>query len=80
MKQNVPFTSTASERKILIRLTDQPQRLENCNVSVTLRGVRDSHYNACENLTWDFYVRQNQLLWQQDEVSAVKRGTEAVGF
>ncbi|MGN0089889.1 MAG: LamG-like jellyroll fold domain-containing protein [Alloprevotella sp.] len=80
VKQNVPFTFTASERKILIRLTDQPQRLENCNVSVTLRGVRDSHYNACENLTWDFYVRQNQLLWQQDEVAAVKRGTEAVGF
>ena len=80
VKQNVPFTFTASERKILIRLTDQPQRLENCNVSVTLRGVRDSHYNACENLTWDFYVRQNQLLWQQDEVSAVKRGTEDVSF
>lgn len=80
LKQNVPFTFTASERKVLIRLTDQPQRLENCNVSVTLRGVRDSHYNACENLTWDFYVRQNQLLWQQDEVSAVKRGTEDVSF
>ena len=80
VRQNVGFSFTGSERKILIKLTDSPQRLENCTVNITVRGVRDSHNNPCNNITWDVYVRQNQLIWQESEMSIVKHGAESVGF
>ena len=31
-------------------------------------------------MTWDVYVRQNQLVWKQDEVETVKHGTEKVSI
>lgn len=77
-KQNVSFDYVASERKILVNLTEQPQRIEGCTLTVTVKNVRDSHNNYSENVTWDVYVRQNQLVWKQDEIEAVKHGTEKV--
>ena len=78
--QNVDFDFTGSDRKILIRLAETPQRLENCTVTITVRGVRDAHSNKSEDITWDVYVRQNQLIWQEAEVNATKHGTENVSF
>ncbi|OYP61876.1 LamG-like jellyroll fold domain-containing protein [Prevotella sp. P3-122] len=80
VRQNVGFSFTGSDRKILIKLTDSPQRLENCTVNITVRGVRDTHNNPCNSITWDVYVRQNQLIWQESEMSIVKHGAESVGF
>ena len=74
------FSFVGSDRKILIKLTDTPQRIEDCTISVTVRDVHDSHGNPCEPITWDVYVRQNQLLWKESEVSAEKHGTETVNF
>lgn len=79
-KQNVSFEYVASERKILVNLTEQPQRIEGCTLTVTVKNVRDSHNNYSENVTWDVYVRQNQLVWKQDEVETVKHGTEKVSI
>ena len=79
-KQNVSFEYVASERKILVNLTEQPQRIEGCTLTVTVKNVRDSHNHYSENVTWDVYVRQNQLVWKQDEVETVKHGTEKVSI
>ena len=80
MKQNVAFTFTANERKIVINLTEQPQRIEGCTVRVNVRDVRDTHNNKCSDITWDVFVRQNQLIWLNDEVTVMKRGAESVEF
>lgn len=77
-KENVSFDFVGSDRKVLIKLTDSAQRLENSTLTITVKGVRDSHNNTCEAVTWDVLVKQNQLLWQQSEASAVKHGTERV--
>lgn len=77
-KENVSFDFVGSDRKILIKLTDSAQRLENSTLTITVKGVRDSHNNTCEAVTWDVLVKQNQLLWQQAEATAVKHGTERV--
>lgn len=79
-RQNVNFTFTASERKLLLKLTDDPARLENCTVHITVRNIRDSHNNACDNISWDVLVRQNQLLWSQNAVDVRKQGDEVVTF
>ena len=49
-------------------------------MNITVRGVRDTHNNPCNSITWDVYVRQNQLIWQESEMSIVKHGAESVGF
>lgn len=77
-KENVSFDFVGSDRKILIKLTDSAQRLENSTLTITVKGVRDGHNNTCEAVTWDVLVKQNQLLWQQAEATAVKHGTERV--
>lgn len=80
VRQNVNFTFTASERQLLIKLTDDPARLENCTVHLTVRNIRDAHNNACDNISWDVLVRQNQLLWSQNAVDVRKQGDEKVTF
>lgn len=79
-KENVSFDFVGSDRKVLIKLTDSAQRLENSTLTITVKGVRDSHNNTCEAVTWDVLVKQNQLLWQQSEATAVKHGTERVAI
>ena len=78
--QNVGFNFTANERKILIHLTELPQRIEGCTIHVKVREVSDAHQNKCNDISWDVFVRQNQLLWQESEVTAIKHGSESVSF
>jgi len=79
-KTNVGFTFVGSDRKILINLTDDAPLLENCTVSIKVKGVRDAHNNSCEEITWDVYVRQNQLTWADDEATVRKEGSETATF
>ena len=78
--QNVSFSYVGSERKLLINLTDEAQRIEGTTVNITLHGVRDSHNNTCEEINWNVYVRRNQLLWGEDEVSVRKEGDKETTF
>jgi len=80
VRDNLSFNFTASERQLLIQLTDYPSRLENCTVTLTVKGIRDEHGNTCENITWDLLVRQNQLLWTSSSANVRKEGAEAVTF
>lgn len=80
MKQNVSFDFVASDRKLLINLNESPELLEGCTVTVTVKSVRDQQNNSCENITWDIYIRQNQLTWSQNETSLRKEGTDPCSF
>lgn len=80
VRENVNFNFTASDRQLLIQLTDYPSRLENCTVTLTVKGIRDQHGNTCENISWDLLVRQNQLLWVESSANIRKVGAEEVTF
>ncbi len=71
-KVNVAFDFVASERKILINLNESPELLEGCTVNLTVKGVMDKQDNRGESVSWDVYVRQNQLRWSNDEISIRK--------
>lgn len=79
-KVNVPFNFVASERKILVNLTQSPEIMEGCTVNLTVKGVKDLQDNRAESISWDVYVRQNQLRWSSDETSVRKESAEEASF
>lgn len=78
--QNVAFNFVASERRLLITLDENPERLENCVVHLTAKSIRDTHDNESEPISWDVLVRQNQLVWAQSQIDVRKEGTEGATF
>lgn len=66
MLQNVPFSYTVSERKILIQPTADPRIMEGTTLTVAVKGVVDAYDNECEPVTWTAYVQQNPLVWSED--------------
>ncbi|MBQ3634959.1 MAG: hypothetical protein II951_05010 [Bacteroidales bacterium] len=78
--QNVAFDYVSSERKILINLTTEAQRIEGTTIDLTVQNIRDTHNNSCEDVNWSVYVRRNQLLWGESEVEVIKEGEKAAEF
>lgn len=62
-------TLVVSDRKIVIPLTEDLTRTENCNIKVTVNHVKDKNGNECNPITWTSYVQKNQLAWLVDAVS-----------
>jgi hypothetical protein len=78
--KNVPFTFTASERKIVLNLTDEPYRLEDVTLTITAKDILDMHNNVSAPVTWLAYVNQNTLLWDSDPVNIVMQQGEKKTF
>ncbi len=72
---NLQFSYTASDTQIFIELLDAPARLEGTTVSFTLRNVRDLNNNLMQPIVWTAFVRQNKLVWSDDEL-ALSTATE----
>lgn len=66
--ENVQFSYVASERQITISLNEQASKIENCNVNLTVKNVKDLNGNLSQPITWTVFVRQNQLQWVDSEV------------
>ena len=77
---NVEFNFVASERQITVNLTEQPYKLEGCNIYITAKNVKDIHGNAANPITWGVYVQQNNLKWQENNVTVTKAGAEEQTF
>ena len=73
--EQVPFTFTASDRQITIKLNDQqmaPARVEGCNLKVEIQNVVDEHGNYSAPVCWNIYVQRNSLLWEDNYASVTK--------
>ena len=79
-KENIAFSFTASERKILINLNTEEQRIEGCNVEITVNDVQDIAGNRSQPVTWTALVNRNQLSWERNEISLTKESDEALAF
>jgi hypothetical protein len=77
---NVQFDFVASERQIKVNLTEQPYKLEGCNIYITAKSVKDIHGNSANPITWGVYVQQNNLKWQESELAVEKAGSEEMTF
>ncbi len=77
---NVEFSFVASERQITVNLTEQPYKLEGCNIYITAKNVKDIHGNSANPITWGVYVQQNNLKWQENSMDVTKAGAEEKTF
>ena len=77
---NVEFSFVASERQITVNLTEQPYKLEGCNIYITAKNVKDIHGNSANPITWGVYVQQNNLKWQENSKDVTKAGAEEKSF
>ena len=77
---NVGFDFVASERQIKVNLTEQPYKMEGCNIYITAKYVKDAYGNSSEPITWSVYVQQNNLRWQENNLSVTKTGAEEQTF
>lgn len=73
-QSDVEFNFVASERQITVQLTEQPYKLEGCNIYITARDVKDIHGNAAQPITWTVYVQKNTLKWQEKSLDITKEG------
>lgn len=77
---NVPFTVTASERKIVLNLTEEAYRLEDVTLSITAKDILDMHNNVSAPVSWLAFVNQNTLLWDSEPVNIVMQQGENKTF
>jgi hypothetical protein len=65
--KNVPFTYTASERKIVLNITEQEYRVEGVTLTITAKDVMDMNNNVSNTMQWIAYVNRNALKWNSEE-------------
>ena len=70
---NVAFSFTASERKIVIDLDEAPATIDGCTLNFTVKDVRSVNGNPSLPATWSAFIHRNELAWQDDDLSIVKK-------
>lgn len=78
--ENVQFNYVASERQVTINLTEQPYKIENCTINLTLKNVKDINGNSAQPITWSVFVKQNQLKWAENSVSVESVNGKSANF
>lgn len=71
-EENVKYSFVASERKIVINLTEENARTENCTLTFQIKDASDMHNNQASPIIWSAYVNQNRLKWDEKEISIAK--------
>ena len=74
--KDVSFTVTASERKIVLNITEDPYRIEGVTLKISANKILDTQLNPSSAYTWIAYVNQNALKWDtRDVLLAMEQGT-----
>ena len=75
-EENVNFTFTASDNKIVIDFDEAPARIEGTTLNFTVRDVHDQNGNLSEPVTWSAFVSLNPLAWKENSVSSTSKVTD----
>jgi hypothetical protein len=78
--QNVQFSFVASERQIKVNLEELPVKMEGCTIDITVKEVMDKNGNIALPVTWSANVQQNNLYWNDNEISVEKNSAESSSF
>ena len=74
---NVAFAFTASDTKIVIDVKESPANIDGCTLNFTVRDVRDVNGNKSQPATWSAFIHRNELAWQDEDLTVVKREDES---
>lgn len=77
MQTDVAFAFTSSDTKIVIDIKEAPARLEGCMLYFTVRNVRSVNGNKSQPATWSAFIHRNELAWQDEDLTVVKREDES---
>ena len=75
-EENVSFTFTASDNKIVIDIDEAPAKIEGTTLNFTVRDVHDQNGNLSEPVTWSAFVSLNPLAWKESSVSSTSKVTD----
>lgn len=77
---NLDFTFVSDERNIVIKLNNSPAEIEGCTVNFVVKDVADYNGNVSSPIRWSAYVKQNQLLWTENEVTVEQQVGQTSSF
>lgn len=79
-EENVDFTFTASDNKIVIELNEDEAAIDGTTLNFTVREVRDENGNYSEPIRWSAFVNRRQLSWSDNVVTLTKKLGESLAF
>lgn len=79
-EENVDFTFTASDNKIVIELNEDETAIDGSTLNFTVREVRDENGNYSEPIRWSAFVNRRQLSWSDNVVTLTKKLGESLAF
>lgn len=79
-EENVDFTFTASDNKIVIELNEDEAAIDESTLNFTVREVRDENGNYSEPIRWSAFVNRRQLSWSDNVVTLTKKLGESLAF
>lgn len=79
-EENVDFTFTASDNKIVIELNEDEAAIDGSTLNFTVREVRDENGNYSEPIRWSVFVNRRQLSWSDNVVTLTKKLGESLAF
>ena len=69
---NVGFYFTASDNKIVLSITEKPDRIEGCTLNFKVKEVYDDNGNICDPICWQSLVSRNPLSWRTESNTAAQ--------
>ena len=79
-EENVDFTFTASDNKIVIELNEDEAAIDGSTLNFTVREVRDENGNYSEPIRWSAFVNRRKLSWSDNVVTLTKKLGESLAF
>lgn len=79
-EENVDFTFTASDNKIVIELNEDEAAIDGSTLNFTVREARDENGNYSEPIRWSAFVNRRQLSWSDNVVTLTKKLGESLAF
>lgn len=70
--ENVSHTFTVSDRKIVVNVTEQVDRIENCILEFNVKNILDLNNNNSQEIYWTAYVNINRLKWDGGDIFITK--------
>ncbi len=77
---NVDYSFTASDNKIVFTINEAPATIAACTLHFTVRDLRDINGNLSLPVCWSAYVNNNELAWDEDNMTMTVEAGESVPF
>lgn len=78
--EDVSFSYTASDTKIVIGISESAARIEGCTLEFQIKNVTDANGNYCSPIIWTAYINRNQLKWEDASVDLVQETLSETTF